>query len=81
MQPGGAGRGVIGVAGGGVVADDGSFAEFYSGCRRRLVGELSVVLASVPEAEDVVQEAFAVAYRQWAKISGYDEPAAFVRRV
>ena len=35
----------------------------------------------MPEAEDVVQEAFSVAYRQWRKVSSYDEPAAFVRRV
>ena len=40
--------GVCGVAGGGVMADNGSFAESYGGCRRRLVGELSVVLAPVP---------------------------------
>ena len=66
---------------GGEVGDEGGFADFYTGCRRRLVGELSVVLASVPEAEDVVQEAFAVAYRQWRKVSAYDEPVAFVRRV
>jgi RNA polymerase sigma-70 factor (ECF subfamily) len=63
------------------MGDEGGFADFYAGSRRRLVGELSVVLASVPEAEDVVQEAFAVAYRQWRKVSAYDEPVAFVRRV
>ncbi|MCU1678347.1 MAG: sigma-70 family polymerase [Frankiales bacterium] len=61
--------------------DERGFADFYEGCRRRLVGELSVVLTSVAEAEDVVQEAFAVAYLQWRKVSSYDEPAAFVRRV
>ena len=66
---------------GGEVGEEGNFADFYGGCRRRLVGELTVVLASVPEAEDVVQEAFAVAYRQWRKVSAYDEPVAFVRRV
>jgi RNA polymerase sigma-70 factor (sigma-E family) len=31
--------------------------------------------------EDVVQEAFAAAYRKWSTISAYDRPGAWVRRV
>ena len=53
----------------------------YDGCYRRLVGELYVVLGSLSEAEDVVQDAFAQAYRAWSKIRRYDEPAAWIRRV
>jgi RNA polymerase sigma-70 factor (ECF subfamily) len=63
------------------VRGDKSFSELYDGCYRRLVGELFVVLGSVAEAEDVVQDAFAQAYRRWGRISAYDEPAAWVRRV
>jgi len=33
------------------------------------------------EAEDLTQEAFLAAYRRWEEVSGYDRPAAFVRRV
>jgi RNA polymerase sigma-70 factor (ECF subfamily) len=32
-------------------------------------------------AEDLTQEAFAVAYRDWNRIGAYDRPGAFVRRV
>jgi RNA polymerase sigma-70 factor, ECF subfamily len=32
-------------------------------------------------AEDIAQDAFVVAHRQWGRISGYDDPGAWVRRV
>jgi RNA polymerase sigma factor (sigma-70 family) len=63
------------------VGTDETFTALYDGCYRRLVGELYVALGSLPEAEDVVQDAFAQAYRRWPKIRRYDEPAAWVRRV
>jgi RNA polymerase sigma factor (sigma-70 family) len=63
------------------VRTDETFTDLYDGCYRRLVGELYVVLGSLPEAEDVVQDAFAQAFRRWPKLRGYDEPAAWVRRV
>ena len=46
----------------------------------RLVGALGV--AYDPEAAaDAVQEAFIEADRRWTTIGGYDDPAAWVRRV
>jgi RNA polymerase sigma-70 factor (ECF subfamily) len=32
-------------------------------------------------AEDIAQEAFVVAQQRWARVSDYDKPAAYVRRV
>jgi RNA polymerase sigma factor (sigma-70 family) len=32
-------------------------------------------------AEDITQDAFVVAHRQWGRIGGYDDPGAWVRRV
>jgi DNA-directed RNA polymerase specialized sigma24 family protein len=32
-------------------------------------------------AEDIAQDAFVVAHRQWDRIGGYDDPGAWVRRV
>jgi RNA polymerase sigma factor (sigma-70 family) len=32
-------------------------------------------------AEDLAQDAFMVAHRQWGRIGGYDDPGAWVRRV
>jgi RNA polymerase sigma-70 factor (ECF subfamily) len=32
-------------------------------------------------AEDIAQDAFVVAHRQWDRVGGYDDPGAWVRRV
>ena len=32
-------------------------------------------------AEELAQDAFVAAYRQWPRVSGYDQPGAWVRRV
>ena len=32
-------------------------------------------------AEELAQDAFLVAYRNWGRISGYEVPGAYVRRV
>ena len=32
-------------------------------------------------AEDIAQDAFVAAHRQWGRIGGYDDPGAWVRRV
>jgi RNA polymerase sigma factor (sigma-70 family) len=32
-------------------------------------------------AEDISQDAFLVAHRQWGRVGGYDDPGAWVRRV
>ncbi|MGA7271813.1 MAG: SigE family RNA polymerase sigma factor [Acidimicrobiia bacterium] len=47
----------------------------------RLVGSLTLVASDHQSAEDAVQEAFAQAHIHWKRISRYDDPAAWVRRV
>lgn len=57
------------------------FEEFYQANYRRLVAILFAVLGDRQEAEDAVQEAFARAYARWPRLSGYDLPETWVRRV
>jgi RNA polymerase sigma-70 factor (ECF subfamily) len=47
----------------------------------RLVRALSVASGSVDAATDAVQESFLAAARHWRRISGYDDPAAWLRHV
>jgi RNA polymerase sigma-70 factor, ECF subfamily len=46
-----------------------------------LVQMLKLIAGSQTQAEDAVQDAFVQAYRHWSKISGYDDPVAWLRRV
>jgi RNA polymerase sigma-70 factor (ECF subfamily) len=61
-------------------ADD-EFEHFYQANYRRIVAVVAAVLGNTAEAEDVAQEAFARALARWPRISGYDLPEAWVRRV
>lgn len=47
----------------------------------RLVGALTLWCGHREVAEEVVQEAFARAFRDWRRVRGLDQPAAWVRRV
>lgn len=58
-----------------------TFEEFYQACFDRLVGQLALVTGSLPEAEDVVQEAFLRAAAHWPSLRHYDVPEQWVRRV
>jgi RNA polymerase sigma-70 factor (ECF subfamily) len=57
------------------------FDELYRAAFRRLVGQVFLLTGDVHEAEDAVQEAFARASLRWRRISAYDAPEAWVRRV
>ncbi|MFG3585943.1 RNA polymerase sigma factor [Streptomyces sp. NPDC047990] len=57
------------------------FDDFYAGHVHRLTGQLYAMTGSLAEAEDLVQEAFARAWQNWEKVSGYADPAAWVRSV
>ncbi|MEU0212434.1 RNA polymerase sigma factor [Streptomyces canus] len=60
------------------------FDDFYSGHVRRLTSQMYAMTGSLPEAEDLVQEAFARAWQNWEnweKVSGYADPEAWVRSV
>lgn len=58
-----------------------SFDSFY---RREFTGIVAIVRALVRDgaaAEDLAQDTFISARRHWPKVSAYDEPRAWVRRV
>jgi RNA polymerase sigma-70 factor (ECF subfamily) len=60
---------------------DASFDQFYSANFHRIMLQLYAYTADVSTAQDAVQEAFSRAWARWDQLSGYDEPAAWVRRV
>src|SRR4051812_27127317 len=64
-----------------MVGGDGSFERFYSASYRPLVRALVPVVLDVHAAEEIAQEAFLRAYRNWAKVSAYDDPRGWLYRV
>lgn len=56
---------------------DGLFTAHYE----RLVRALTVVAGDRESAADAVQEAFVKAHLRWRKVSGYDDPIGWIRRV
>lgn len=62
--------------------DDGpTFDEVYRRHFQPLVVQLYAFVADMSEAQDLVQEAFSRAWPRWHRISRYDDPVAWVRRV
>jgi RNA polymerase sigma-70 factor (ECF subfamily) len=57
------------------------FVAFYDREIRNVVGLTYVLSGSRAGAEDLAQEAFLAAYRHWDRISLYEDPGAWVRRV
>jgi RNA polymerase sigma-70 factor, ECF subfamily len=62
------------------VPDSPHFDAFYRSAFRRMVGQMYTVVGDLGDAEDIAQEAFLAASRDWAKISTYERPEAWVRR-
>jgi RNA polymerase sigma-70 factor (ECF subfamily) len=60
--------------------DDG-FAELYAHSFQALVTQLYVYTGDLALAHDLVQEAFCRALPRWSKVSTYDDPVAWIRRV
>ena len=58
-----------------------SFEEFYSRHSHSLVLQLHAYLGNLADAQDIAQEAMCRALARWDKVSTYDEPVAWVRRV
>ncbi len=56
---------------------DGFFRREY----RRVVALAAVLCGRPAVAEELAQDAFVAAYRNWDRIARYDDPAAWVRRV
>jgi RNA polymerase sigma-70 factor (ECF subfamily) len=63
------------------MADRATFDEFYVGTRDRVLRQLTVMTTDPELAGDVVQEAYARAWQRWSRVSGLDDPAAWVRTV
>jgi RNA polymerase sigma-70 factor (ECF subfamily) len=57
------------------------FASFYQRELRRAIGLAFVLSGSRSGAEDLAQDAFLKAYKQWETVGAYDNPGAWVRRV
>jgi RNA polymerase sigma-70 factor (ECF subfamily) len=57
------------------------FDAFYLREYPAVVGLLQGLLRSRLVAEELAQETFLVAYRDWARVSGLDNPRAWVRKV
>ncbi|HUV10709.1 MAG TPA: sigma-70 family RNA polymerase sigma factor [Acidimicrobiia bacterium] len=56
---------------------DGTFRAHYA----RMVRSLGLACGDAEVAADAVQDAFTRAYTRWNRISGYDDPAAWIRHV
>jgi RNA polymerase sigma-70 factor, ECF subfamily len=65
----------------GADAAPGDFAELYHWQFGRVATQLYAYLGDHAEAQDVTQEAFCRALERWDRVSRYDDPLAWVRRV
>ena len=63
------------------VPDRVSFEELYLKDYHAVVGLAFALSGSRWLAEDLAQEAFLAAHRNWPRVSAYDQPGAWVRRV
>lgn len=70
-----------GVDEGAVVRDAQSFDEFYRCTARRMMRYAYAVAGDHTEAQDLVQEAFTRAWRQWGRLSEHPAPEAWLRLV
>ena len=61
--------------------DSADFDTFYIAAVRRVVLYLYAACGDRSDAQDIAQEAFARAWQHWPKVSGYDDPEAWVRTV
>lgn len=60
---------------------DASLRELYAGSYARIVRVVTLVSGDQAEAEDAVQDAFSRLIPVWSRVSGYDDPEAWVRGV
>jgi RNA polymerase sigma-70 factor, ECF subfamily len=58
-----------------------AFAAFYESEYRNVVALAYALTGRAAVAEELAQDAFLVAHRNWARVSAYEAPGAFVRRV
>ncbi|MBQ0988031.1 sigma-70 family RNA polymerase sigma factor [Streptomyces sp. F63] len=63
------------------MADTTEFEIFYATTYRRVVAQVYLMTGDAHDAEECSQEAFSRAMVRWERISGYEAPYAWVRRV
>jgi RNA polymerase sigma-70 factor, ECF subfamily len=59
--------------------DSGAFDEFYRATSARMVRYGYAMTGDLGDAQDVVQEAYARAWRHWRSVAGHPAPEAWVR--
>ncbi|MDQ4005049.1 MAG: SigE family RNA polymerase sigma factor [Actinomycetota bacterium] len=64
-----------------IVGSLGSFEDFYATEYPAVVGLAYALSGNRWVAEDLAQEAFLAAHRDWARIAAYEQPGSWVRRV
>ena len=64
-----------------MMADTRGFQEFYQANYGRLVAVVAGLTGDRAEAEDIAQEAFSRALVRWSRLSAYDVPEAWLRKV
>jgi RNA polymerase sigma-70 factor (ECF subfamily) len=64
-----------------ILGDDRGFETFFAHEYRAVVALAFVLCGRLDGAEDLAQEAFAAAYRDWSRVGSYDDPGAWIRRV
>ncbi|MET8837186.1 SigE family RNA polymerase sigma factor [Micromonospora sp. NPDC004540] len=57
------------------------FDRLYHAHFRSLTVQLTAYCGDLSQAQDLVQEAFCRAFARWSRVSRYDDPVAWVRRV
>jgi RNA polymerase sigma-70 factor (ECF subfamily) len=62
-------------------ARDEDFEVLYQAHGARLVVQLYAYTGDMALAQDLVQEAFCRALARWSRVSGYDDPIGWIRRV
>lgn len=59
----------------------GTFEDFYGAHFHALTLQLYAYTGDLGDAQDITQEAFCRAFARWSRLSGYEDPVAWVRRV
>ena len=60
---------------------EGDFSSFYDATWGRTVACAYAITGDLGAAEEVAQDAYTKAWPRWTKLSGYDDPGAWVRQV
>ena len=61
--------------------DEAAFDGFYRATVPRMLLYMYAVCGDRTEAQDLTQEAYARAWQRWPRVSGYEDPEAWVRTV